>query len=175
MTTHLDKRGRAAMVDVGDKAVSIRSARAEARVTMRPSTMKLLKTGRAAKGDVLAVARIAGIQAAKRTPDLIPLCHHVALSSVSVELEARSNTLRIEVTARASDKTGVEMEALVGASAAALTVYDMLKSVDRDMTIAVRLLEKRGGKSDFHRTRDVARSNRRRIRRRRDGASSNRR
>jgi cyclic pyranopterin phosphate synthase len=150
VTTHLDRKGRVRMVDVGDKAVTTRTARAEARVTMRPATMKLITTGTASKGDVLATARIAGIQAAKRTPEWIPLCHHVALSSVAIDFEPRSTrVLRIEATVRASDRTGVEMEALVAVSAAALTVYDMLKSVDRGMTIAVKLLEKRGGKSDY--------------------------
>jgi cyclic pyranopterin phosphate synthase len=139
------------MVDVADKAVTSRIAVAEAVVTMRRPTLDLILRGGASKGDVLAAARIAGIQAAKRTPDWIPLCHHVALSSVTISLEARARALRIEASARAMDRTGVEMEALVGASAAALTVYDMLKSVDRGMTISVRLLEKRGGKSDYKR------------------------
>jgi cyclic pyranopterin phosphate synthase len=118
---------------------------------MKKSTRALVTSGRAKKGDVLAVARIAGIQAGKRTPDWIPLCHHVALSSIAVDITNVAAGLRVETTARAKDKTGVEMEALVAASAAALTIYDMLKSVDRGMTIAVRLLEKRGGKSDYTR------------------------
>ena len=145
--THLDAKGRARMVDVGDKAVTERVARAEALVTMKKTTRAMATSGRAKKGDVLAAARIAGIQAGKRTPEWIPLCHHVALSSIVVDIEPAARGLRIETTARASDRTGVEMEALVAASAAALTIYDMLKSVDRGMTIAVRLLEKRGGKS----------------------------
>ena len=149
--THLNERGDARMVDVGDKATTDRIARAEAIVTMKKTTRELATSGTAKKGDVLAVARVAGIQAGKRTPDWIPLCHHVALSSLSVEITRVTNGLRVETTARAKDKTGVEMEALVAASAAALTIYDMLKSVDRGMTIAVRLLEKRGGKSDFAR------------------------
>jgi cyclic pyranopterin phosphate synthase len=149
VTTHLDREGRARMVDVSAKPMTARAARAEALVTMRPATAKLLRSGRSPKGDVLAAARIAGIQAAKRTPELIPLCHHVALSSVAVDLEPRARSLRIEAVVRATDRTGVEMEALVAASAAALTVYDMLKSVDRGMTFTVRLLEKRGGKSDY--------------------------
>jgi len=139
------------MVDVGAKPPTDRTARAEATVTMQAATMKLVTRGRASKGDVLAAARIAGIQAAKRTPEWIPLCHHVALSSIAVDFSARARTLRIEATAHAFDRTGVEMEALVAASAAALTVYDMLKSVDRGMTITVRLLEKRGGKSAYER------------------------
>jgi len=149
--THLNERGEARMVDVGDKATTDRVARAEAIVTMKKTTQKLVTSGRAKKGDVLAVARVAGIQAGKRTPDWIPLCHHVALSSIAVDISANEIGLRVETTARAKDKTGVEMEALVAASAAALTIYDMLKSVDRGMTIAVRLLEKHGGKSDFSR------------------------
>jgi cyclic pyranopterin phosphate synthase len=149
--THLDAKGRARMVDVGEKAVTDRTARAEAIVTMKKTTRALVTSGRAKKGDVLAAARIAGIQAGKRTPEWIPLCHHVALSSIIVDIETAPRGLRIETTARASDRTGVEMEALVAASAAALTIYDMLKSVDRGMTIAVRLLEKRGGKSDYAR------------------------
>jgi cyclic pyranopterin phosphate synthase len=149
--THLSERGDARMVDVGDKQTTDRVARAEAIVTMKKATRELVTSGRAKKGDVLAVARIAGIQAGKRTPDWIPLCHHVALSSIVVDIAPHKTGLRVETTARANDKTGVEMEALVAASAAALTIYDMLKSVDRDMTIAVRLLEKRGGKSDYTR------------------------
>lgn len=149
--THLGERGEARMVDVSDKATTERVARAEAIVTMKKATRELATTGSAKKGDVLAVARVAGIQAGKRTPDWIPLCHHVALSSLAVDIEVVAAGLRVETTARAKDKTGVEMEALVAASAAALTIYDMLKAVDRGMTIAVRLLEKRGGKSDFAR------------------------
>jgi cyclic pyranopterin phosphate synthase len=149
--THVDERGGARMVDVGDKDVTERVARAEAIVTMKKETLALATSGRAKKGDVLAVARIAGIQAGKRTPEWIPLCHHVALSSLAVDIAKSPDGLRVETTARAKDKTGVEMEALVAASAAALTIYDMLKSVDRGMTIAVRLLEKRGGKSDYAR------------------------
>lgn len=149
--THLDAKGRARMVDVGDKDVTERVARAEAIVTMKKTTRAMATSGRAKKGDVLAAARIAGIQAGKRTPEWIPLCHHVALSSIVVDIEGTARGLRIETTARAKDRTGVEMEALVAASAAALTIYDMLKSVDRGMTIAVRLLEKRGGKSDYTR------------------------
>ncbi|HEY2364826.1 MAG TPA: cyclic pyranopterin monophosphate synthase MoaC [Polyangiaceae bacterium] len=149
--THLGERGDARMVDVGDKAATERVARAEAIVTMKKTTLALATSGHAKKGDVLAVARVAGIQAGKRTPDWIPLCHHVALSSIAVDITPIATGLRVGTTARAKDKTGVEMEALVAASAAALTIYDMLKSVDRGMTIAVRLLEKRGGKSDFER------------------------
>jgi cyclic pyranopterin phosphate synthase len=149
--THLDPLGRARMVDVTSKDATHRRAVARCRVYMLPNTVSAIASGAITKGDVFAVARVAGIQAGKRTPDWIPLCHHVALSSLAVDIERHAKGLRVETTARAKDKTGVEMEALVAASAAALTIYDMLKSVDRGMTIAVRLLEKRGGKSDFSR------------------------
>lgn len=138
------------MVDVSDKDASTREARARATVRMHPETLRLLLEGRAPKGDVLATARIAGIQAAKRTPELIPLCHHVALTGCGVTLEpdADGARLHIEATVRCRDRTGVEMEALTAASVAALTIYDMLKAVDRGMTIEqVALLEKRGGRS----------------------------
>ena len=150
LPSHLDERGHARMVDVGEKPVTERVARAEAIVSMSVATLDLVRRGAAAKGDVLAVARIAGIQAGKRTPEWIPLCHGIALSSLAVDIEPRDRDVRIEATARALDRTGVEMEALVAASAAALTVYDMLKSVDRSMTFSVRLLEKRGGKSGHY-------------------------
>ncbi len=143
--SHLDEKGRVRMVDVGDKTPTQRVARAEAVVTMTKKTLALATSGRGKKGDVLAAARIAGIQAGKRTPDWIPLCHHVALSSIGIDIEKTARGLRIEATARAFDRTGVEMEALVAASAAALTVYDMLKAVERGMTFSVRLLEKSGG------------------------------
>jgi len=151
--THLDEQGRARMVDVGPKEITSRVARAQSVVRMSPSTLSLLVSGSAPKGDVLAVARVAGIQAAKKTPELIPLCHTVALTSVEVVLEPSGEaTLEILATARCLDRTGVEMEALVAASVAALTVYDMLKAVDRSMTIeATRLLEKSGGRSGHFR------------------------
>jgi len=139
------------MVDVGEKPVTERVARAEAIVTMTKETRALATSGRGKKGDVLAAARIAGIQAGKRTPEWIPLCHHVALSSIAIEIDDAPRGLRVEAIARAVDRTGVEMEALVAASAAALTIYDMLKAVERGMTFEVRLLEKRGGKSDWRR------------------------
>jgi cyclic pyranopterin phosphate synthase len=148
--THFDARGNAHMVDVGAKAETERIAVAAARVTMQPATLKLIRAGKAAKGDVLAVARLAGIMAAKRTPDLIPLCHPLALSSVEVKLalDARGSAVDIEATCRLRGRTGVEMEALTAASVAALTVYDMCKAVDRGMVISgVRLLHKSGGKS----------------------------
>jgi cyclic pyranopterin phosphate synthase len=147
--THLDRRGQARMVDVGAKPVTARAATAEARVRMRPDTLKLIHSGGLPKGDVLAAARLAGTMASKRTPDLIPLCHPVAISSASVEiLPEPPDALRIVATVRASDRTGVEMEALTAAAVAALTVYDMAKAVDRGMTVeSIRLLEKSGGRS----------------------------
>ena len=150
--THLDEQGAARMVDVGEKAVTRRSASAEALVRMRPETLALIVDGKMPKGDVFAVARIAGIQAAKKTSDLIPLCHPLMLSSVNVELVAEApDTVLITATCKLAGQTGVEMEALTAASVAALTLYDMCKAVDKGMVIeAVRLLEKTGGKSgDF--------------------------
>jgi cyclic pyranopterin phosphate synthase len=138
------------MVDVGGKATTAREARARAIVRMQPPTLAAVLAGAMKKGDVLAVARIAGIQAAKRTPELIPLCHCIALSACEVRFDpdAATGALAIEAVVRATDRTGVEMEALVAASVAALTVYDMVKSVERGVTIeSVALLEKRGGKS----------------------------
>lgn len=147
--SHLDGKGRARMVDVGAKPVTERTATAEARVRMRPDTLKLVCGGGLPKGDVPAAARLAGTMAAKRTPDLIPLCHPIALSSVAVEiLHEPPDALRILATVKASDRTGVEMEALTAAAVAALTVYDMAKAVDRAMTVeSLRLLEKSGGRS----------------------------
>ena len=148
--THFDDTGNARMVDVGDKAETERVAVARATVTMLPATLALIRDGKAAKGDVLAVAQLAGIMAAKRTPDLIPLCHPLALSSVKVELalDPARNAVDIEATCKLKGRTGVEMEALTAASVAALTVYDMCKAVDRGMVICdVRLLHKSGGKS----------------------------
>lgn len=148
--THLDEHGNANMVDVGDKAVTARSATAEAVVRMLPETLRLITEGRHAKGDVFGVARIAGIQAAKKCSELIPLCHPLMLSSVKVELSADPDNacVHIRATCKVSGQTGVEMEALTAASVAALTIYDMCKAVDRGMEIsAVRLQEKAGGKS----------------------------
>ncbi len=148
--THFDDKGAARMVDVGSKQVTERIAVAKATVAMRPETLALIVEGRAAKGDVLAVARLAGIMAAKRTADLIPLCHPLALSSVAVDLacDKAANTVEITATCKVAGRTGVEMEALTAASVAALTVYDMCKSVDRAMTIGkIRLTHKSGGKS----------------------------
>lgn len=152
--THLDAAGRARMVDVTDKAVTHREAVAEAFVLMQPETLRMVAEGSHKKGDVLAVARIAGIQAAKKCADLIPLCHPLLLSSVAVDCELDSVNQRIVIraTCKLSGQTGVEMEALTAASVAALTIYDMCKAVDRQMQISgVRVLEKRGGKSgDWH-------------------------
>lgn len=149
MLTHLDSQGRANMVDVSDKSSTVREAVAEALVRMRPQTLQMIVEGDHPKGDVFAVARIAGIQAAKKTSDLIPLCHPLMLTSVKVELSAEgSDAVRIQARCKLAGQTGVEMEALTAASVAALTIYDMCKAVDRGMTIeSVRLLEKIGGKS----------------------------
>ena len=151
--SHLDAQGHARMVDVSGKAETLREAVAEATVVMRAATWELAAAGKAAKGDVLGAARLAGIMAAKRTPDLIPLCHPLLLSQVDVTFEAApadggKTALRILAVARCFGQTGVEMEAMTAASVAALTVYDMCKAVDRWMSVReVRLLEKRGGKS----------------------------
>jgi cyclic pyranopterin phosphate synthase len=148
--THFDERGNAHMVDVGSKDVTERVAMARASVVMQPTTLKLIKDKKAAKGDVLSVAQLAGIMAAKKTPELIPLCHPLSLSSVDVKLtlDAKRSAVDIEVTCKLKGRTGVEMEALTAASVAALTVYDMCKSVDRAMVISeVKLLHKSGGKS----------------------------
>jgi len=150
--THLDEGGAARMVDVAAKPVTHRRAVAEALVRMRPETLAMIAEGRAPKGDVFAVARIAGIQAAKRTAELIPLCHPLPLTSVRVELAAEetagSAAVRITAAAETEGKTGVEMEALTAASVAALALYDMCKAVDRGMEVSsVRLLEKSGGAS----------------------------
>ncbi|YCH20915.1 cyclic pyranopterin monophosphate synthase MoaC [Pseudomonas sp. D1-3] len=149
MLTHLDSQGRANMVDVSDKAQTVREAVAEARVRMLPTTLQMIVDGEHPKGDVFAVARIAGIQAAKKTSDLIPLCHPLMLTSVKVELQADGeDAVLIRARCKLTGQTGVEMEALTAASVAALTIYDMCKAVDRGMTIEqVRLLEKLGGKS----------------------------
>ncbi len=156
--THLDAAGAARMVDVSEKPISRRLARASARVQMRPETLTLILSGQAAKGDVLATARLSGIMAAKRTADLIPLCHPLPLESVSVELVAEPpSTLRIFATALVSGRTGVEMEALTAASVAALTIYDMCKAVDKDMMITdIRVEEKQGGRSGHYLRKDAA-------------------
>ncbi len=148
--THLDASGAAHMVDVSDKAVTQRLAVAEGRIVMLPATLELALSGMAKKGDVVATARLAGIMAAKRTADLIPLCHPLALTKVSVDIAADPALpgFRVRALTKVSGQTGVEMEALTAASVACLTLYDMLKAVDRGMRIeGIALLEKSGGKS----------------------------
>lgn len=148
--THFDEQGRAVMVDVSDKAESERVAVAKGEVVMAPETLARIREGAVAKGDVLSVARLAGIMGAKRTPDLIPLCHPLALTKVTVDLVAlpERNAVEITATCKLKGRTGVEMEALTAVSVAALTVYDMCKAADRSMRIGdIRLVHKSGGKS----------------------------
>ena len=146
--THLDKQGRARMVDVTAKSETVRVARAEARVAMSPETVKRLREKALPKGDALEVARIAGIQAGKKTSELIPLCHPLALTHLDVSIEIIDGGARIETVARTKAETGVEMEAMTAACVAALTLYDMCKAVEKGVSIGpVRLLEKSGGKS----------------------------
>ena len=146
--THLDEAGAARMVDVGGKAITARTAVAEGRISMSADTLAAIRDGAAKKGDVLATARIAGIMAAKRTAELIPLCHPLPISSVAVDLELHESSVRVTATVATTGQTGVEMEALTAVSVALLTLYDMVKALDRGMRIeGVRLLEKRGGKS----------------------------
>ena len=151
--SHLDDRGRARMVDVSDKPQTLREAVARARVVLAPATFRLVREGALAKGDVLTVAQLAGIQAAKRTSELIPLCHPIALThaELSLTLDEASHAVEIEATCRTKAETGVEMEALTAAATAALTVYDMCKAVERGIRITdLRVVRKRGGKSgDF--------------------------
>jgi cyclic pyranopterin phosphate synthase len=147
--THFDEHGRAAMVDVSGKDATTRIAVARGRIVMAPATLALIQAGQVGKGDVLGVARLAGIMAAKRTSDLIPLCHPLMLSKVAVDLTpAPPDAIEIEATVKLTGQTGVEMEALTAVTVAALTVYDMCKAADRGMRIeAVRLVHKSGGKS----------------------------
>lgn len=153
--THLNQRGEAHIVDIGEKDATRRRATATARLVAKPETIAAITGGTLKKGDALAVARIAGIMAAKKTAELIPLCHPIALTKVEVEIVAASDgtALAITATAETTDRTGVEMEALTAASVAALTLYDMAKAIDREMTIStIQLVEKTGGKSgDFRR------------------------
>jgi cyclic pyranopterin phosphate synthase len=151
--THLNERGEAHIVDIGAKPVTARRAVARAVLEALPATIDAIVGGTLKKGDALAVARIAGIMAAKKTSDLIPLCHPIALNKVEVDISAEGNTLVILATAETSDRTGVEMEAMTAASVAALTLYDMAKGIDRAMRVtSVELMEKSGGKSgDFRR------------------------
>ncbi len=151
--THVDETGAARMVDVGDKDVSDRTATAAGRVLVSSRVVELLRGEGVPKGDALGVARVAGIMAAKRTPDLVPLCHPLAVSGVTVDLEVTDDAVEITATVRTTDRTGVEMEALTAVSVAALTVVDMVKAVDRSASITdVRVLAKAGGRSgDWHR------------------------
>lgn len=153
--THLDDTGSAHMVDISAKADSAREALAEGWIQMSAEALTAIKEGRAKKGDVLAVARVAGIMAAKKTSDLIPLCHPIALSSVSVDFDLREDRICVTASARTTGPTGVEMEALTAASVALLTLYDMAKALDRAMVITgVRLLAKSGGRSGNWRSGD---------------------
>ena len=150
--THFDEAGRARMVDVGEKAVTARRAVATGRVNMQPETVELIRTNRVKKGDPLAVAQIAGIMAAKRTHELVPMCHPLLLTKVDLALELDEAGVSIRATVETRGQTGVEMEALTAVSVAALTVYDMVKAVDKEMTIGeIRLVRKTGGKTDFGR------------------------
>jgi len=156
--THLDERGHATMVDVGEKAVTTRTAVAAGEVRMAPATLAAIRDGAVPKGDVLAAARIAGIQAAKRTPELIPLCHTLLLTKVAVDftVDEAASRVTISATVRCNGQTGVEMEALTAVSVAALTIYDMAKALDKAMVIEnIRLLEKAGGKSGDWRREDA--------------------
>jgi cyclic pyranopterin phosphate synthase len=150
--THFDDQGASRMVDVGEKPVTLRTARASARVRMEPKTLQLIRDRSLSKGDVLEVARLAGIMAAKQTPHLIPLCHVLALDAVRLDFSfLDETTVAIEASVEVQARTGVEMEAMVAASVAALTIYDMCKAVDRSMTIEqVRLEEKSGGRSGHY-------------------------
>lgn len=148
--THFDEKGQAIMVDVGPKQITERLAVAHAKVYMKPETLELILRGEAKKGDVLGVSRIAGIMAAKKTPELIPLAHPLALNSVAIEFspDRENSTINVEARVKVTAKTGVEMEALTAVSVTCLTIYDMLKAVDRAMVISdIKLMEKSGGRS----------------------------
>ena len=151
--THFNEQGRARMVDVTDKPPLYRTATAAGTVQMLPTTVEAIRTGGVPKGDVLAVAQVAGIMAAKRTGDIIPMCHPLSLTGVDIRFSLREDAVDIEATVKCKGETGVEMEALHAVSAAALTVYDMCKALQKDMVVSdIRLLEKTGGKSgDYHR------------------------
>lgn len=151
--THFNEDGRARMVDVSEKAVTVRIARASATVSVNKETYRLIREGKMKKGDVLAVAQVAGIMGAKRTPDIIPMCHPIAITNVDIsfELDDEASTIRIISTAKCEGKTGIEMEAMSAVSIAALTIYDMCKAVQRDIRISdIYLLEKDGGKSGHY-------------------------
>lgn len=149
--THLDKKGRAVMVDVGEKSITTRTAKAKATLQMKESTLKALLSSELKKGDGLATARVAGIMGGKKTSELIPLCHNIPIESIKIDFDNNGrDELYIIATAKCTYKTGIEMEVLTAATVAALTVYDMCKAIDRAMVIKdVRLTEKTGGKSDF--------------------------
>jgi cyclic pyranopterin monophosphate synthase len=152
--THLDEQGRVRMVDVTDKATTVRTAVAGAEIHMRPDTFELIRDQKVKKGNVLETARIAGIMAAKRTPDLIPMCHPLDITHIQVDFfpDEKEHRIGIQAGVRAVDQTGVEMEALTAAAVAALTIYDMCKALDREMTISgIQVLEKSGGKSGTYR------------------------
>jgi cyclic pyranopterin phosphate synthase len=152
--THADARGRVRMVDVGDKPVTVREARARGEIAINAEARRLVRGGRVKKGDPLQAARLAGIMAAKRTSELIPLCHPLPLSGVTVELTPTRAGYAIEASVRTTAQTGVEMEALTAVAVAALTIYDMLKAVDKEMTIGkIMLLEKTGGRSGHYKRR----------------------
>ena len=153
--THVDSKGEARMVDITQKGDTAREAVARGKVLMKPGTLQQIKSASLKKGDVLAVARVAGIMAAKKTPELIPLCHPILIDNISVDFDLSGNdSIGITATAKSTGKTGVEMEAMVAASVSALTIYDMCKSVDRGMTITEIYLEsKKGGKSGTYRKR----------------------
>lgn len=153
MLTHINENGEAVMVDVGGKEITVRTAKAYARIKMKSETLKALLNAELKKGDGLSAARIAGITGAKKTSDLIPLCHNIPIDKITVDFEKESETsLGIFVSAKCTYKTGIEMEALTGAFVAALTIYDMCKAMDREMVIEeIKLLDKTGGKSDYHR------------------------
>lgn len=149
--THLDDEGRLKMVDVGDKERTARVASVRGEICMQPTTAALIAQNRVAKGNVLEAARLAGIMAAKRTGDLIPLCHPLNITAVDIEFTLKSDRVQVETQVRIDDRTGVEMEALTAATIALLTIYDMCKGVDKDMVISeVRLMEKRGGQSGVY-------------------------
>ena len=149
--THLDDEGRLKMVDVGDKERTARVARVHGEICMQTTTAALIAQNRVAKGNVIEAARLAGIMAAKRTGDLIPLCHPLNITVVDIDFTLKSDRVQVEAQARIDDRTGVEMEALTAATIALLTIYDMCKGVDRDMVISeVRLMEKRGGQSGVY-------------------------
>ncbi len=154
--THLDAQGNARMVDVGDKPSTHRVAVAQGRITMAASTAQLISAGGHKKGDVIAIARIAGIQGAKQTSQLIPLCHPLMLTSVSLDLEVESDSVLVTARCKVNGQTGIEMEALTAVSIACLTIYDMCKAVDKDMQIGeIRLLEKLGGRSGHYRRQEA--------------------